>query len=44
MAEVVDFHGKMRGRQAEDQRVDLTQKMLPIMAATIETFVLMGRD
>ena len=38
MADIVDFPG----RQAEENRMALTRKMLPIMAATIETFVVMG--
>jgi len=42
MADIVDFPGSMQVRQAEEDRVALTQKMLPIMAATIETFVVMG--
>jgi hypothetical protein len=32
----------MQGRQAEEERVGLTQKMLPIMAETIEKFIAMG--
>jgi hypothetical protein len=42
MADIVDFHGRMQARQAEDQRLDLTAKMLPIMGATIETFIVIG--
>ncbi len=42
MADIVDLQGRMQERQAEEQRLDLTAKMLPIMAATIETFIAMG--
>lgn len=42
MADIVDFPGSMQARRAEEQRLDLTAKMLPIMGATIERFVLMG--
>jgi hypothetical protein len=42
MADIVDFPGRMQARQAEEERVGLTQKMLPIMAATIEKFIAMG--
>jgi hypothetical protein len=42
MADIVDFPGRMQGRQAEEERVGLTQKMLPIMAETIEKFIAMG--
>ena len=42
MADIVDLQGRMQARQAEEQRLDLTAKMLPIMAATIEKFIAMG--
>lgn len=42
MADIVDFPGSMQARRTEEERVDLAQKMLPIMAATIETFIVMG--
>jgi hypothetical protein len=42
MADIVDLQGRMQERQAEEQRLDITAKMLPIMAATIETFIVMG--
>jgi hypothetical protein len=42
MADIVDFPGRMQGRHAEEERVGLTQKMLPIMAETIEKFIAMG--
>ena len=42
MADIVEFQGRMRARQAEEQRLDLTGKMIPIMGSVIETFIVMG--
>ena len=36
MADIVDLHGRMQERQAEERQLDLTAKMIPIMSATIE--------
>jgi hypothetical protein len=42
MADIVDLHGRMQERQAEERQLDLTAKMIPIMSATIEKFIEMG--
>jgi hypothetical protein len=42
MAHIIDLHGRIEARQTEEQRLDLTAKMIPIMAAAIEKFMVMG--
>jgi hypothetical protein len=46
MVDLVDFHERLRAKQAEDrkylERLDLTAKMIPVMVETVETFAHMG--